>query len=85
MPLQDTLQDLFGDSRHRDLLCCIQPLWQLVLVQRGFIWKAMARTFACVEKCLRLMRLAAVLQVEASSGLKVFQHMAKQSLCLELT
>jgi hypothetical protein len=26
-----------------------------------------------------------VLQVEASSGLKVFQHMAKQSLCLELT
>ena len=59
MPLQDTLQDLFGDSRHRDLLCCIQPLWQLVLVQRGFIWKATARTLACVEKCLRLMRLAA--------------------------
>ena len=26
-----------------------------------------------------------VLQVEASSGLKVFHHMAKQSLCLELT
>ena len=77
MPLQDTLQDVFGDSRHRDLLCCIQPLWQLVLVQRGFIWKATARTSACVEKCLRLMRLAA-----ACYKLK---HMAKQSLCLELT